>query len=82
METNWFVEITGWLGAAFLLSAYALNSLNKIKASSTLYQGMNFVACVLLLVNTLYHGAIPSSAINIIWIMIAIISLFRNRKKH
>jgi hypothetical protein len=74
----------GWVGAILLLLAYALVSFKKLAADSLAYQGMNVAASVLLAVNTIYHGAFPSSFVNIVWTFIAlfaILTIVRQRGK-
>jgi hypothetical protein len=73
------IDILGWTGTALYLVAYALVSLKKAEGDSTLYQGMNIVAGMLLIVNTLYWKAYPSLGLNAAWIGIALITLGRKR---
>lgn len=77
MEWQWFIDPLGWLGSVILVSAYFLISYNRISASSLLYQWMNLVGSILLLINTAFYGAFPSTFVNIIWIIIAIAALYR-----
>ena len=67
---NFWIDILGWIGSIILVAAYWLNSKGRINAQTFLYQGMNIGASILLMVNTIYYGAYPSSAVNIIWIVI------------
>ena len=62
----WFDAI-GWLGAATLLVAYAMVSSRKMEADSTAYQLLNIVGSVLLVANTIFYRAYPSSFVNVIW---------------
>lgn len=71
------IDITGWLGAAALLVAYGLVSAKRIEGDSTLYQSLNLVGGVCLLANTFYYGAFPSTAVNIVWIAIAVLTIVR-----
>jgi len=36
---------------------------------------LNVVASILLAINTIYHGAFPSSFVNIVWTFIAIFAI-------
>ena len=47
------IDILGWIGTGLYLVAYALVSLKKVEGDSLLYQGINIVAGVLLILNTL-----------------------------
>lgn len=80
MTVTTLVDILGWTGTALYLVAYALVSLKKVAGDSTLYQGMNIVAGILLIVNTLYWKAYPSLGLNAAWIGIAFFTLWRKRR--
>lgn len=71
-----FVDIVGWIGSIALTVAYLLISRNKIEAQTYLYQGLNLLGSITLIVNATYYGAYPSTALNIVWIWIGIHSLF------
>ena len=77
---NLFIEIIGWVGAGFLLSAYALNSYGRIASNSLTYQILNMIGSICLIANTIYHNALPSTLINVIWIVIGTIAIYRNQK--
>ena len=65
------IEVLGWLGAALLIGAYAMLSYGPIDANRKLYQSLNIAAALLLAVNTAWHRAWPSTALNVIWMIIA-----------
>ena len=71
----------GWIGAMGLLTAFYLNSTNKINANSKLYQWINFFSALLLLINAFYINAYPFIIINIFWAGVALLSVYRLRKK-
>ena len=75
----WFDAI-GWLGAAFLLVAYAMISSKKLEADSTTYQLLNIIGSVFLVANTIFYRAYPSSFVNVIWAMIAILSITTRKR--
>ena len=75
------VEIAGWVGAGLILGAYLLLSLGKVTGQSPLYQGMNIVGAVGFVINGWWHGAIPSAVLNVIWLLIGIITLWRITKR-
>lgn len=75
MDTGVLVDIIGWIGAAALLVAYALVSTRRVEGDSTVYQTMNLVGSVLLIVNTVHYGAYPSSFLNLVWGAVAIYAL-------
>ena len=74
-----FVEIAGWFAAAAILGAYYLLSLGKIAARSAVYQWMNVLGAIGFIINSGWHRAIPSVALNVVWLWIGIYALRRNR---
>jgi hypothetical protein len=73
------VEIAGWTGATLILLAYLLLSMGRLTGQSALYQGMNVVGAAGFIVNGWWHGALPSAALNVIWMMIGAVALWRIR---
>jgi hypothetical protein len=71
------IDTLGWIGTILYLVAYALVSLKKVAGDSSVYQGINITAGVLLIVNTYYWHAFPSLGLNAAWIGIAIFTLGR-----
>ena len=75
-------DALGWIGAFFLLLAYGMVSFKKVEVDSFVYQGLNIAASVLLAINTIYHGAFPSSFVNIVWTFIAIFAILMVIRKN
>jgi hypothetical protein len=71
------VEIVGWTGATLILLAYLLLSMGRLTGRSILYQAMNVVGAAGFIVNGWWHGAIPSAALNVIWMLIGAVALSR-----
>jgi hypothetical protein len=69
------LDVLGWIGALLLLGAYGLVSFKRLAPDSLAYQAMNIFASVLLLANTLYYGAYPSSFVNAVWTVIAVAAI-------
>jgi hypothetical protein len=69
------IDVAGWIGAAALLSAYWLVSTHRASGNSTMYQGLNLLGSVLVLINSLYYGAYPSVGVNGVWILIGVYAL-------
>ncbi|MFN8411488.1 MAG: hypothetical protein U0Z26_03785 [Anaerolineales bacterium] len=67
----------GWTGAALYLIAYGLISAKKVESDSWLYQGMNIVAGIMLIIFNFYLNAYPSAGLNIAWVGIAMFTLGR-----
>jgi hypothetical protein len=77
MPTSLFIEIGGWIGTAALLLAYGLVSTRRLDGDGVPYQALNLVGAVLVLINSFYHGAMPSVAVNVFWIAIGLFALSR-----
>lgn len=69
------VEIVGWIGAGLILLGYALVSSGRIEARSVSFQLMNLLGAAGFVINSGFHGAWPSTILNVIWIGIAAVSL-------
>jgi hypothetical protein len=62
-------EVVGWIGAVTVLAAYWLVTRS---GTSVLYHALNVIGAGGLLANALYHGAFPSTTVNVVWIGIAL----------
>ena len=71
------VEVDGWAGAALILLAYLLLSAGRLTGQSLVYQGMNIVGAAGFVVNGWWHRAIPSAALNVLWLLIGAIASWR-----
>lgn len=74
-----WVDLVGWAGAGLVLVAYALLSAGKLAARGVPYQLMNVFGAVGMLINGYVRGALPSAALNLIWMGIGIYVLARYR---
>jgi len=75
------VEAAGWAGATLILLAYLLLSAGKLTGQSLVYQGMNIVGAAGFVINGWWHGAIPSAALNVLWLLIGAIASWRILEK-
>ena len=71
------IEVVGWGGAVLILLAYLLLSAGRFTGQSPLYQWMNVVGAAGFTINGWWHGALPSAALNVIWMMIGGVALWR-----
>lgn len=76
---NVWIEAIGWSGALLILGAYGLISAGKVDARSPLYQLMNMVGAAGFIVNSGWNGALPSAALNVVWLCIGLYTLLRHR---
>ena len=79
--TRWLVEIVGWGGAVLILLAYLLLSAGRTTGQSLTYQAMNVVGAAGFVINGWWHGAIPSAALNVLWLLIGAIASWRIIRK-
>jgi hypothetical protein len=75
------VEVVGWAGALLILLAYLLLSVGRLTGQSLVYQGMNIVGAAGFVVNGWWHRAIPSAALNVLWLLIGAIASWRIIRK-
>jgi len=73
------IEILGWIGSLLVLVAYALNMNKKLPADSATYYLLNILGSAFLIINTAYHHAFPSMAVNIIWVFIPVVTIIRQK---
>lgn len=69
------IEILGWLAAVLILGAYILLSLGRLDGRSPLFQWMNVVGAAGFVVNSGYNGALPSAALNVVWMAMGLFTL-------
>ena len=74
------IELIGWLGAALILLAYILLSLGRIDGRSRSYQLINVLGSAGVLVNSGYNRALPSAALNLIWLAMGAYVLLQQRR--
>jgi len=72
-----FIDVIGWIGSVEVILAYGLNSYQKIRSDSLLFQILNLTGAAFLIANTVYYGAFPSAFINVIWVLIAIPAIYK-----
>ena len=77
MDATFVINILGWTGSVLYLLAYALVSMKKTEGDSLLYQGMNIIAGVMLVVYTLALGAYATTGLNAVWVAIGLFTLGR-----
>lgn len=81
MMTETAVTIIGWLGFIFCTLAYLLLNLKVLRFDSTIYQILNVVGGVGLVISAFYFDDTPNLAANGIWVLIALFGIFRYSKR-
>jgi hypothetical protein len=76
------IDIVGWVGSILVITAYGLNSYQKLKSDSLAFVLLNFIGGVFLIVYTYYYSAFANTFINVVWVLIALPALYKlvNRK--
>ena len=84
MSIKLLIDILGWTGSLLYLLAYALVSAKKTEGDSLLstgplrlYQSMNILAGILLVIYTLSLGAYATIGLNAVWIAIGLFTIGR-----
>jgi len=75
---NLLIEIVGWIGAILIVIAYFLITSKKLDRESKIYHGMNLVGALLTGINAAINQAYPSTAINVMWGVVAIYGLIES----
>ena len=75
------VEVAGWIGALLILLGYLAITTGRLTGDSAIYQWMNVAGAAGFVVNGWWHGAVPSAALNVIWLLIGGVALIRLRQK-
>lgn len=76
-----FITIVGWVGMAFVLIAYLLVTTKQISPNSRLYQTLNLIGALGVVVNSIVNDAWPSAVLFIIWATLALIYLITLLRK-
>ena len=75
-----FFDIMGWIGMLLVLLAYGLLSTNKIENGKT-YQVINLLASIFMAIGLFPTKAWFSFTLQVVWGLIAIISLIKIFRK-
>lgn len=69
------IEILGWIASVLIVGAYFLNIRGRLNAQSPIYIWSNLIGGLFFIINTMYHKAYPSAMVNVVWVVIAVVSL-------
>ena len=76
---NMVIESIGWLASLLIIGSYALNITGRLQAKSKWYVLANIVGGTFFVINTYYHQAYPSMVVNIVWVIIALIMILKQK---
>lgn len=71
------IDIVGWIGGIEVLIAYWLISTKRVQETSLYYHLLNLTGAILLIINTVFIGAYPSAFVNIVWVAVAVYSIWK-----
>ena len=83
-----FIQRAGWAGTILVVVAFFLNSNNELSSSDKRYELMNLFGALGIGINVFHNHAWPAFVLQIIWGLIAILSLIKphtltkGRKRH
>jgi hypothetical protein len=72
-----FSNHIGVVGVVLTLLAYYLLNVNKLKSTSLMYVWLNLIGATMLLYSLLFHWNLASVLIEIAWIIVSLIGLYR-----
>ena len=67
----------GWVAAALILASYLLVSMGRLSGQSRAFQWLNVLGAAGFVLNSGWHGAWPSTILNVIWAGIGVFTLVR-----
>lgn len=76
-----FISLLGWVGMAIILIAYLLVTTKQISPNSRVYQALNLIGAIGVLINSIFNDAWPSAVLFIVWGCLALIYLITSLKK-
>jgi len=71
------IEIAGWVAALLILGSYILVSTGRLSGQSAQFQWMNVAGSLGFVVNSGWHGAVPSTALNVVWCAVGLLTLWK-----
>lgn len=75
------IEAAGWLGAVLLLTGYALLATRSSINANMAGHIFNLFGSLGIVVNTAWYAAYAPMTLNIIWMIISVIGIFRTKKR-
>jgi hypothetical protein len=75
------IDVLGWIASISILTAYGLNSYQKIKSDSYTFLLLNILGGVCFVIYTYYFKAYATTFLNVVWVIIAIPALIKMLRK-
>ena len=77
MKKHFWAEVFGWLSTIAVIGMYFATSFGYTAPTSVLYQTLNFVGAIGLIIISAIKRLWSVVALNVIWGIIAIVALFK-----
>lgn len=74
------IDLLGWIGSGCILLAYASTLLEE-KKYLPYATYLNLVGGIFVAINCYYYRALPSFTLNIIWCVIALITIYKSNRE-
>jgi uncharacterized membrane protein len=71
------INIFGWLGVAGVLLAYILLSFGVIGSRDFIYQLLNGVGAILLIIESAWRKDYPFTFLNVVWSLVALVTIIQ-----
>lgn len=71
------IEAIGWAGALVILGSYILVSSGRLSGRSAVFQWLNVAGSAGFVINSGWHGALPSTVLNVVWMAVGLFTLWR-----
>ena len=78
---TWAIEAAGWAGALLILGSYILVSTGRLSGQSPTFQWMNVAGALGFVVNSGWHGAVPSTVLNVVWCLVGVWALWKLNRR-
>lgn len=75
------IEAAGWASALLILGSYILVSTGRLSGQSPAFQWMNVAGALGFVVNSGWHGAVPSTALNVVWATVGLLTLWNLNRR-
>ncbi|NJO02622.1 MAG: hypothetical protein HC880_13905 [Bacteroidia bacterium] len=71
------IDVIGWIGVVAYTSGYALLSTGYLSAQQVSYHFLNVLGGLCLVINAVYLNDPPNLAVNLVWMLIALLALMK-----
>jgi hypothetical protein len=79
MNTELLIQIIGWIGTGCILYAYWMTRQPRALEKTHIDEYLNFFGALCIGINVFFHQAWPAFALQCAWMVIALITFFRQK---